>query len=83
MKITSQKLAETFRRSNCFAGAIALCSPGMSEQNENPRHYQWPWFVLAAVVLFVTLAVVFVGLKARQIKQERDFDAPLPGGAQR
>jgi hypothetical protein len=55
----------------------------MDEQNENPRRYQWPWFVLAAVVLFVTLAVVFVGFKARQLKQERDFSAPLPSSPAR
>jgi len=53
----------------------------MDEPDEIPpkRNYQWPWFVLAAVLLFVVLAVVFVGFKARQIKQERDFSAPLPG----
>jgi len=52
----------------------------MSEPNENPRRYKWPWFVLAAILLFVALAVVFVGFKAQQIKQERDLDAPIPAG---
>jgi bacteriorhodopsin len=53
----------------------------MNESDEIPprQNYQWPWFVLAAVVLFVVLAVVFVGFKARQIEQERNFNAPLPG----
>jgi hypothetical protein len=55
----------------------------MSESNENPRRYKWPWFVLAAVILFVVLAVVFVSFKAEQIKQERDFNAPLPGSPAR
>ena len=52
----------------------------MSEQDEIPpgQNYKWPWFVAAGVLLFIVLAVVFVGLKARQIKQEHDFDAPLP-----
>jgi nitrate reductase NapE component len=52
----------------------------MNEPGDNlpKQNYQWPWFVLAAVVLFVMLAVVFVGFKARQIKQESDFDVPLP-----
>jgi bacteriorhodopsin len=57
----------------------------MNEQSEIPpkQNYKWPWFVLAAVVLFIVLAVAFVGFKARQIKQEHDFDAPLPGSPAR
>ncbi|HEX3857011.1 MAG TPA: hypothetical protein VHY30_06930 [Verrucomicrobiae bacterium] len=53
----------------------------MSEQNETPpeQNYKWPWFVLAAVLLFIVLAVAFVGFKARQIEHERNFSAPLPG----
>jgi hypothetical protein len=51
----------------------------MNEPDENPRCYKWPWFVLVAVILFVVLAIVFVSFKAEQIKQERDFNAPLPG----
>jgi bacteriorhodopsin len=49
----------------------------MDEQDEIPRNYKWPWFVLAAAILFVMLAVVFVGFKARQIEHERDFSAPM------
>jgi hypothetical protein len=33
--------------------------------------------------LFIVLAVVFVGFKARQIEQERDFNPPLPGNSTR
>jgi bacteriorhodopsin len=57
----------------------------MSEPDEIPPkpNYKWPWFVLAAVLLFVVLAVVFVGFKARQIERERNFNAPLPGGPAR
>jgi hypothetical protein len=53
----------------------------MNEQIEIPpkQNYKWPWFVLAAALLFIALAIVFVGFKARQIKQERDFNAPMPG----
>ena len=52
----------------------------MSEPDEIPpqQNYQWPWFVGAAVVLFIVLAVVFVAFKAKQIEQQRDFNAPLP-----
>ncbi len=37
----------------------------------------------AAVVLFVVLAVVWMSLAVRREKQERDFNAPLPGSAPR
>jgi hypothetical protein len=55
----------------------------MNEPEEIPadKNYRWPPFVAAAVVLFVVLAVVFVAFKARQIEQERDLNAPLPGSA--
>jgi hypothetical protein len=78
MKTTAHNLTEIFHGSNCFAAATALCWRHMNEENENPRRYKWPWFVLAAVVLFIALAVGFVGFKANQIKQERGFDAPPP-----
>ncbi len=53
----------------------------MNEPDEipPPQNYKWPWFVAAAVVLFLALAVVFVGFKAMQIKQERNFNDPPPG----
>ncbi len=52
----------------------------MSEPDEIPpqQNYKWPWFAAAAVVLFIVLAVVFVAFKAKQIEQQRDFNAPLP-----
>jgi hypothetical protein len=57
----------------------------MSEPDEIPPrpNYKWPWFAAAAVLLFIVLAVVFVAFKARQIEQERDFNATLPGSAAR
>jgi hypothetical protein len=57
----------------------------MNEQSEIPpkQNHKWPWFVLAAVLLFIVLAVAFVSFKARQIRQERDLDAPLPGSPAR
>lgn len=55
----------------------------MSEPDEIPPqpNYKWPRFVLAAVVLFIVLTVVFVAFKARQIEQQRDFNVSPPGGA--
>jgi hypothetical protein len=77
------KLAENLCGSNCFAGTTALCCRRMNEPDESPRHHQWPWFVAAAVVLFVVLAVVWMSFAVRREKQERDFNAPLPSGAPR
>jgi bacteriorhodopsin len=53
----------------------------MNEPNENPRRYKWPWFALAAVVLFIALAVLWVTLAAEKVEQQRDYSAPIPSGA--
>jgi hypothetical protein len=52
----------------------------MSDQNENPQGYKWPWFVAAAVVLGIILAILWVSFAAYREKQERDFNAPIPAG---
>ena len=48
---------------------------------EAPRHYRWPKFVLAAVVLGIILAVIWVRVAVKNVEQERDLDAPLPNSA--
>jgi hypothetical protein len=53
----------------------------MNEPNEDPRRYRWPWLALAAVVLAIVLAVFWVGLAAKKIAEQRDFNAPLPASA--
>jgi hypothetical protein len=53
----------------------------MNEPKENPRRYKWPWFVLAAVVLFVALTVVWVSFAVKKVEQQRNFNAPVPAGA--
>jgi hypothetical protein len=50
----------------------------MNGQNENPPRYQWPWFVLAAFLLGVALAIVWMSFAVHREKQERDVNAPLP-----
>ena len=50
----------------------------MNESNENPRRYKWPWFVLAAVLLFVALTIVWMSFAVKRERQEREFNAPLP-----
>jgi cytochrome oxidase assembly protein ShyY1 len=53
----------------------------MSEPGDHlPKpKYRWPWFVLAAFLAAVLLAVLWMGYAVRREKQERDFNAPLPG----
>jgi hypothetical protein len=55
----------------------------MNEPGENlPKPtYKWPWFVLAAFVLGVVLAVVWMTFAIKHEREQRDFSAPLPGSA--
>jgi hypothetical protein len=50
----------------------------MNEPKENPRRYQWPWFVGAAVVLAIALAIVWMSIAVKKVERERNFNAPLP-----
>jgi hypothetical protein len=52
----------------------------MDDEEKNPRRYKWPWFVLAAVLLFVTLAILAVGIAAKKVEQERGVNVPAPAG---
>ena len=36
-------------------------------------HFRWPWVVLAAFVLAVALAVLWVSAEVRRTKQRREF----------
>jgi len=51
----------------------------MDEPNEKPRRYRWPWFVLAAFLLFVALTIFWMSFEVRKVEQERNLSAPLPG----
>ncbi len=53
----------------------------MNEPKENPRRYKWPWFVLAAVLLFVVLTVVWVSFAVKKVERERSVNSPVPAGA--
>ena len=52
----------------------------MSEPNEKPRQYRWPWFVLAAFLLGVVLAILWMSFAVHRLERERDVNGPLPGG---
>ena len=50
---------------------------GMDEQDPNPpRRYRWPWVVLAAFLLFVFLAIIWVSFEIQAVKQERSLSEP-------
>jgi hypothetical protein len=53
----------------------------MTEPDKNQQHYRWPWFVLAAVALFIALTVLWMGFAVERERQERDLNAPLPSSA--
>ena len=50
------------------------------EDNSAKPNYRWPWFVLAAVLLAIVLAVLWVTVAAKKVAQQRDF-TPLPASA--
>jgi len=52
----------------------------MNEPDLPKTNYKWPWFVLAAFLAAVVLAVFWMSYAVQREKQERDFNAPLPGG---
>lgn len=47
------------------------------DENSPKLKYQWPWFVLAAVLLGGVLAILFVRAAAKKVEQQRD-GTPLP-----
>jgi hypothetical protein len=55
----------------------------MDDQYKNPQHYRWPWFVLAAILLAVALAILWMSYAVHQERQERDMNAPLPAAPAR
>jgi len=49
----------------------------MDEPNEiPPRRYKWPWFVLAAFLLGLVLAILWMMFDVRAIEQERSLNMP-------
>jgi hypothetical protein len=52
----------------------------MSSHDENPRRYHWPRLALAAFLLGVALAVLWLSGAVHHIAQERNMNAPLPAG---
>lgn len=47
------------------------------QQNPEPRpQYRWPWFVAAAVVLAIVLAVLWMNKEVQRIKRIREANPP-------
>jgi len=48
----------------------------MNAPNENPpRRYKWPWFVLAAFLLGVALAILWLSSDIRKVESERNLNS--------
>ena len=45
---------------------------------ENKRRYTWPWFVLAAVLLAIILAVLWMSKEIVRTRRIRDLNEPPP-----
>ena len=60
----------------------ACCETGMTNDAANgpeprkQRRYTWPWFVLAAVLLAITLAVLWMSKEVERTRRIRDLNAP-------
>ena len=53
----------------------------MDEEDNNPRRYKWPWFVLAAVLVSIVLAVVWVTFAVKKVERDRSFNPSIPVGS--
>jgi hypothetical protein len=72
MNAMKVKVAQNARRSSRLHPSQAAATIiRINGQNENPPRYQWPWFVLAAFLLGVALAIVGMSFAVHREKQER------------
>jgi hypothetical protein len=64
----------------------------MSEQlpneHQSKRKYVWPWYLLAFVVLWIALAIIWMSFEVRKTRRNRELNAPrsflnLPNGTER
>ncbi len=55
----------------------------VEETNKKSPRYRWPWFVLAALLLGVALAILWMGYAVHLEKQAHDFNVPSPGAPSR
>jgi hypothetical protein len=51
---------------------------GNLREPRNKRRYTWPWFVLAAVVLAIMLAVLWMSKEIERARRIRELNSPAP-----
>ena len=49
---------------------------GNLPEPQDQRRYTWPWFVLAAVLLAIALAVLWMSKEIERARRIRDLNAP-------
>jgi len=49
----------------------------------NSQRYRWPWFVLAAVLVAIVLAILWMSYAVHEEQRERDVITPPPAGPAR
>lgn len=63
----------------CFRRlAQIICAP-MEDTNhpaETKPRYVWPWYIAAAVIVAVVIAVLAIRAEANRVKQQRQFTIP-------
>ncbi len=47
-----------------------------THSTETKPRYVWPWFIAAAVILAIVLAVAAIYVEAQRVKQQRQFSIP-------
>lgn len=47
-----------------------------NHSTETKPRYVWPWFIAAAVIVAVVIAVVAIRAEANRVKQQRQFAIP-------
>ena len=51
---------------------------GNLPEPQNKRRYTWPWFVLAAVLLAIALAVLWMSKEVARARRIHDSNSPAP-----
>lgn|GEM_PF-1853069 len=46
---------------------------------EPPRRYVWPWFIAAAVIVAIIIAIFSIRAEANRIRQQRNPQIPDAG----
>jgi hypothetical protein len=46
--------------------------------HRNKRRYSWPWFVLAAVLLAIVLAILWMSKEVERARRIRELNTPTP-----